>query len=172
MGRGGLTGSLRSPVAARVQLVAVALRVALALLFLTTWGSNLHKGLYSATGYRGLIDYYARTGDAPTPWKAVMRSVARAATFTSKAQLVAELVFGVLLLAGIATRPVAFVAALFLSALWLSEIGVPHEWIWSLVFPTLASLAVSVLSGGRTLGLDGWLLDRRPLEHQPAWVRG
>ncbi len=154
------------------QLVAVALRVTLGVLFLSVWGSNLHKGLYSTSGYRNLIHSYVATGSAPEPWKAVMRGVADAAVVTSKAQLVTELAFGLLLLAGIATRIVAFAAALFLGGLWLSEIGVPHEWIWSLAFPTLVAFAVSMLSAGRTVGLDRVLLERPPLSRLPRWARG
>ncbi len=153
-------------------LVAAAMRVTLGVLFLSVWASNLHKGLYSVHGYRGLIHRYVETGDAPEPWKAVMRAVADAAVVTSKAQLVTELALGLLLVAGVATRLVALVAALFLGSLWLSEIGVPHEWIWSLVFPTLVAFAVSLLSAGRAFGLDRWLLDRAPLSRLPHWARG
>ncbi len=152
--------------------MAVALRVTLAVLFLSVWASNLHKGFYSTHGYQGLIRSYVRSGNAPGPWKSVMRAVADAAAVTSKVQLVTELAFGLLLLAGVATRLVALGAALFLASLWLSEIGVPHEWIWSLVFPTLVALVVSLLSAGRTLGLDGWLLHREPLRRLPLWARG
>ncbi len=154
------------------EIVAVALRATLGVLFLSVWASNLHKGLYSARGYEELIRSYVDTGSAPEPWKAVMRGVADAAVVASKAQLVTELAFGLLLLAGVATRLVALGAGLFLGSLWLSEIGVPHEWIWSLVFPTLAALAVSLLSAGRTLGLDRWLLEREPLRRLPLWARG
>ncbi len=154
------------------KLVGLALRVTLAVLFLSVWASNLHKDLYSTDGYRNLIRTYVDTGNAPELWKAIMRATADAAVVTSKAQLVTELAFGLLLLAGVATRPVAFAAALFLGSLWLSEIGVPHEWVWSLVFPTLAAFAVSALSAGRTLGLDRVLLERAPLNRLPGWVRG
>ncbi|MBA3736281.1 MAG: DoxX family membrane protein [Actinobacteria bacterium] len=153
-------------------LVAAALRVTLGVLFLSVWASNLHKGLYSTHGYQGLIHRYVDTGSAPEPWKALMRTVADAAVVTSKAQLVTELAFGLFLLAGVATRLVALGAAFFLGSLWLSEIGVPHEWIWSLVFPTLVAFAVSLLSAGRVFGLDRWLLEREPLRRLPRWARG
>jgi thiosulfate dehydrogenase [quinone] large subunit len=161
-----------APRSGSTELAAVALRVTLAVLFLSVWGSNLHKGLYSTHGYQALIRSYVETGNAPGAWKSVMRAVADAGAVTSKAQLATELAFGLLLLAGIATRLVAFGAALFLAALWLSEIGVPHEWIWSLAFPTLAALLVSLFSAGRTLGLDRWLLERDPLQRLPPWARG
>ena len=154
------------------ELVAAAMRVTLGALLISVWASNLDKGLYSAHGYRGLIHYYTDTGSAPEPWKAVMRAVADAAAVTSKAQLVTELVLGVLLVAGVATRLVALGAALFLASLWMSEIGVPNEWIWSLIFPTLVAFAVSLLSAGRAFGFDCWLLAREPLRRLPNWARG
>lgn len=161
-----------APRSGSVQLVAVVLRVTLGVLFLSVWASNLHKGLYSPHQYQGLIRRYVDSGNAPGLWKSVMRATADAASVTSKAQFVTELAFGLLLLAGVATRLVALGAALFLGSLWLSEIGVPHEWIWALVFPTLVALVVSLLSAGRTLGLDRWLLERKPLRRLPPWARG
>jgi uncharacterized membrane protein YphA (DoxX/SURF4 family) len=144
----------------------------LGLLFLSVWGSNLHKGLYHPGPYAALIDRYADTGDAPGPWKAVMRFVADHATVASKLQLVTEFLLGALLAVGLATRPVAVAAGVFLSALWLSEIGVPHEWVWSLVFPALVAFTLAIVSAGRVLGLDALVLDRRPLARLPGWARG
>ena len=131
----------------------LCLRLTLGLLFLSVWGSNLNKGLYDPGPYAALIDRYADTGDAPGLWKDVMRFVADNAAVASKLQLVTELAFGVLLVLGLATRIVAFSAGIFLSTLWLSEINVPNEWIWSLVFPAL-------------------LLDRGPLDRLPRWAKG
>ena len=153
--------------------VAIAgLRIMLGLLFLSVWGSNLNKGLFDQGPYAALIHSYVETGKAPAAWKDVMGFVADHAAVTSKLQLVTELALGILLVLGLATRPVAAGAGVYLSSLWLSEIGVPHEWIWSLVFPTLVALVVSLLSAGRTLGLDRWLLDREPLRRLPRWARG
>jgi hypothetical protein len=44
--------------------------------------------------------------------------------------------------------------------LWSSEIGVPGEWIWALVFPALVAFAVAVLPEAQRFGLDERL--RRP----------
>jgi uncharacterized membrane protein YphA (DoxX/SURF4 family) len=155
-----------------VWLVLAVFRVMLGVLFLSTWASNLDKGLYNDGPYAALIRFYADTGDAPGIWKSIMRGVADGAAFFSKAQLVTELVFGIALVLGLATRVVGFAAGLFLSSLWLSELGVPNEWGWSLVFPALTALAVSLLSAGRVLGLDALLLDRRPVTRLPRWARG
>ncbi|MGH2990869.1 MAG: hypothetical protein ACRDMA_13615 [Solirubrobacterales bacterium] len=150
----------------------VVFRLALGALFLSVWGSNLDKGLYSSDPYANLINLYADEGDAPGFWKEFMRFVADNAGVASKLQLVTELALGVLLTLGLATRPAGTVAGLFLTALWISEIGVPNEWIWSLVFPALAAFGVALFSAGRTYGLDGILLERAPFDRLPRWATG
>jgi uncharacterized membrane protein YphA (DoxX/SURF4 family) len=153
-------------------LVLLAFRLALGILFLSVWASNLEKGLYDPAPYANLIDFYVAEGDAPGFWKDVMEFVADQAVVASKLQLVTELTLGVLLTLGLATRPAGVVAGLFLTALWISEIDVPDEWIWSLVFPALAAFAVALLSAGRAFGLDGVLLERSPFNRLPRWVTG
>jgi uncharacterized membrane protein YphA (DoxX/SURF4 family) len=155
-----------------VVLMLVVLRLALGALFLSVWGSNIDKGLYDPAPYANLIGVYVDEGDAPGFWKEFMRFVADNAEVASKLQLVTELALGVLLALGLATRPAGSVAALFLTALWISEIGVPNEWIWSLVFPALAACAVALLSAGRWYGLDGILLERSPFNRLPRWATG
>jgi uncharacterized membrane protein YphA (DoxX/SURF4 family) len=152
--------------------VLVAFRLALGMLFLSVWASNVDKGLYDPGSYANLIDFYAAQGDAPGLWKELMRFVADQADVASRLQLVTELALGVLLTLGLATRPAGVVAGLFLTALWVSEINVPNEWIWSLVFPALAAFVVALLSAGRTFGLDGIVLDRPPLNRLPRWATG
>jgi hypothetical protein len=148
------------------------LRVTLGALFLTVWGSNLDKGLYGADEYAALIRTYAEDGNAPGIWKDVMGVVADGASVFSKLQLVVELALGVLLTLGLLTRVAAVVAWAFLTALWISELGVPNEWAWSLVFPALAAFAVGWLPEARAYSLDGRLLGRPPLDRLPGWVRG
>jgi uncharacterized membrane protein YphA (DoxX/SURF4 family) len=155
-----------------VVLVLVVFRLALGALFLSVWGSNLDKGLYDPVPYANLIGVYVDEGDAPGFWKELMRFVADNAGVASKVQLVTELALGVLLLLGLATRPAGIVAGLFLTALWISEIGAPDEWIWSLVFPALAAFAVALLPAGRSYGLDGVLLERAPFNRLPPWATG
>jgi hypothetical protein len=149
------------------QLVAAALRIALGALFLQVWIENLRKDLYTASGYAGLVRGYIRDGEAPEAWKTLMRFAADHAEVFARAQLVFELALALLLLAGAATRLIGVLAAVWLASLWVSEIGVPHEWIWSLVFPTLTAVCVSVWAAGRTLGADALL--RRRLPH---WMTG
>jgi len=153
-------------------LVLLAFRVALGILFLSVWASNLDKGLYDPAPYANLIDFYVAEGEAPGFWKEVMEFVADQAVVASKLQLVTELTLGLLLTLGLATRPAGALAGLFLTALWISEINVPNEWIWSLVFPALAAFAVALLSAGRAYGIDGVLLERSPFNRLPRWVTG
>jgi uncharacterized membrane protein YphA (DoxX/SURF4 family) len=76
-----------------------------------------------------------------------------------------EICFGILLVVGLLTRPVALVAFLYLASLWMSEWGT--AWIWELLVPVLASLALAVGRAGRTWGVDALLARRRP--SSPWW---
>ena len=126
---------------------------------------NLGKGLYSPAGYAGLIDYYIRQGHSPAAWKAVMGLAASHATMAAPAQAVMEISLGVLLVIGLLTRPVAFIAFVYLTSLWVSEWGT--AWIWELLVPVLASLALAVGRAGRSWGIDAWLAQRQP--SSPWW---
>jgi uncharacterized membrane protein YphA (DoxX/SURF4 family) len=119
---------------------------------------NLGKGLYTASGYAGLINYYIQHDHAPAVWKAVMAAAASHAAMAAPMQAITEISLGVLLVIGLLTRPVAAVAFLYLASLWVSEWGT--AWIWELLVPVMASLALAVGRGGRTWGVDA-LLARR-----------
>jgi uncharacterized membrane protein YphA (DoxX/SURF4 family) len=80
-------------------------------------------------------------------------------------QAVTEISFGVLLVIGLLTRPVAFLTFLYLGSLWVSEWGT--AWIWELLVPVLASLGVAIGRAGRTWGIDARLAQRRP--DAPWW---
>jgi uncharacterized membrane protein YphA (DoxX/SURF4 family) len=75
-------------------------------------------------------------------------------------QAMAEISLGVLLVIGLLTRPVAFVAFLYLASLWISEWGT--SWIWELLVPVLASFALSLGRAGRAWGVDARLARRWP----------
>jgi uncharacterized membrane protein YphA (DoxX/SURF4 family) len=78
---------------------------------------------------------------------------------------VTEIGLGILLVIGLVTRPAAFVAFLYLGSLWVSEWGT--SWIWELLVPVLASLALVVGRAGRAWGVDALLAERRP--SSPWW---
>ena len=76
-----------------------------------------------------------------------------------------EISLGILLVIGLFTRPAALVAFLFLGSLWISEWGT--SWIWELLVPVLASLALAVGRAGRAWGIDALLARWRP--ESPWW---
>jgi uncharacterized membrane protein YphA (DoxX/SURF4 family) len=129
-------------------------------MFVWVFFENLGKGLYTPGGYAGLINYYIQHDHAPALWKAVMATAASHAAMAAPMQAITEISLGILLLAGLLTRPAAFVAFLYLSSLWVSEWGT--AWIWELLVPVLASLGLAIGCAGRTWGLDAFLARRWP----------
>jgi uncharacterized membrane protein YphA (DoxX/SURF4 family) len=140
-------------------------RVTIGAMFVWVFFENLKKGLYTPAGYAGLINYYIRAGHSPSAWKSVMGLVASHAAMAAPGQALTEIGLGILLVIGLLTRTVAFVAFLYLGSLWMSEWGT--AWIWELLVPVLASLALAVGRAGRTWGADAWLAQRRP--SSPWW---
>lgn len=140
-------------------------RVTIGAMLVSVFFENLGKGLYRPAGYAGLIDYYLKQGHAPAAWKAVMSLAASHAAMAAPLQALTEISFGVLLVIGLLTRPVAFIAFLYLGSLWMSEWGT--AWIWELLVPVLALLGVFLGRGGRKWGVDAWLAQRWP--SSPWW---
>jgi uncharacterized membrane protein YphA (DoxX/SURF4 family) len=128
--------------------------------FVWVFFENLGKGLYRPVYYAGLIKFYIEKDTAPAVWKGVMAQMASHASVAAPLQGLTEISVGVLLLLGLFTRPVAFVAFAFLGSLWISELGT--SWIWELLVPVMASLALVIGGAGRTWGLDAFLARRRP----------
>jgi uncharacterized membrane protein YphA (DoxX/SURF4 family) len=152
--------SQHSPAANGLAIV----RVTIGAMFVSVFFENLAKGLYTPAGYAGLINYYIKQSHSPAVWKAVMGLAASHAAMAAPLQAVTEISLGVLLLIGLFTRPAAFVAFLYLGSLWVSEWGT--AWIWELLVPLLAALAVAVGRAGRTWGIDALLARRLP---SSAW---
>jgi len=135
-------------------------RVTIGAMFVSVFFENLGKGLYRPAGYAGLINYYIKSSHSPAVWKAVMGLAASHAAMAAPMQAVTEISFGILLVIGLLTRPVAFVAFLYLGSLWMSEWGT--AWIWELLVPVLASLGLAIGSAGRSWGIDAWLSQKWP----------
>ena len=153
--------SQHSPAANGLAIV----RVTIGAMFVSVFFENLAKGLYTPAGYAGLINYYIKQSHSPAVWKGVMGMAASHAAMAAPLQAVTEISLGVLLLIGLLTRPAAFVAFLYLGSLWVSEWGT--AWIWELLVPLLAALAVAVGRAGRTWGIDALLAHRLP--SSPWW---
>src|ERR1700745_1065727 len=143
----------------------VMVRLIIGAMFVSVFFENLGKGLYRPAGYAGLINYYITHDHAPAIWKSVMALAASHAAMAAPMQAMTEIGLGVLLVIGLLTRPAAFVAFLYLGSLWISEWGT--AWIWELLVPALASLALAVGRAGRAWGVDAWLAERRP--SSPWW---
>lgn len=121
---------------------------------------NLGKGLYTPAGYVGPVNYYIQHGHSPAIWKSVLAMAASHASIAAPLQAVMELSLGILLVLGLLTRPVAFIAFCWLTSLWVSEWGT--AWIWELLPPLMAALAVSIGRAGRTWGVDALLARKNP----------
>jgi len=141
------------------------LRIVLGALFISVFRENLNKGLYSPSGYAGLINYYVEKGHAPHVLKSVMSIMAAQANVAGPLQVVTEISLGILLVIGLLTRPVALAAFLFLTTLWVAEWGT--AWIWELLVPMAVALALVIGSAGRTFGIDALLAKRYP--SSPVW---
>jgi len=140
-------------------------RVIIGAMFVSVFFENLGKGLYRPGGYAGLIGYYIKAGHSPAAWKAVMGFMANHSAIVAPMQAMTEISLGILLVIGLLTRPVAFVAFLLLGGLWISELGT--SWIWELLVPVVASLGLAVGHAGRRWGVDAWLSQRWP--SSPWW---
>ncbi len=140
-------------------------RLTIGAMFVWVFFENLGKGLYTPAGYAGLINYYIKASHSPAAWKAIMGLAASHAAMAAPIQAITEIGLGIFLVIGLLTRPAAFVAFLYLGSLWVSEWGT--AWIWELLVPVLASLALAVGRAGRTWGVDAMLARRSP--SSPWW---
>jgi uncharacterized membrane protein YphA (DoxX/SURF4 family) len=160
------TTPLQNPAEQAQAAIGLAMvRMTIGAMLVWVFFENLGKGLYTPAGYAGLINYYIKASHSPAAWKAVMGLAASHAAMAAPMQAVAEIGLGTLLVIGLLTRPAAFIAFLYLGSLWVSEWGT--SWIWELLVPVVASLALAVGRAGRTWGVDVWLARRWP--SSPWW---
>jgi uncharacterized membrane protein YphA (DoxX/SURF4 family) len=152
-----LSGAVPQPTARYGLAIA---RITVGAMFVSVFFENLGKGLYTASGYQGLINYYIQHDHAPAIWKSVMGLAASHASMAAPLQGCTEITLGVLLVLGLFNRPAALVALGLLTSLWVSEWGT--SWIWELLVPTLVALGLLVGRAGRTWGIDAILARRNP----------
>ena len=144
----------------RAQAALTIMRLGLGSLFVWVFFENLGKGLYSPSGYSGLINYYIEKGHGPQLLKGIMAFMANHASFAGPMQGLTEITFGVFLVLGFLTRPIALGALLFLSTLWMAEWGT--SWIWELLIPMIVAFALMIGAAGRKWGVDALLARRHP----------
>jgi len=135
-------------------------RLIVGAMFVSVFFENLGKGAYTPAGYAGVINFYIKNSHSPAAWKLVLGFMSSHAAMVAPGQAVMEISVGILLVIGLLTRPVAFVAFLFLGSLWVTELGT--SWIWELLVPVVASLGLVVGRAGRAWGIDALLARRNP----------
>ena len=140
-------------------------RLTIGAMFVGVFFENLGKGLYTPSGYAGLINYYIQHDHAPAIWKAIMATAASHSAMAAPLQGMTEISLGVLLVLGLFTRPAGLAACGLLASLWVSEWGT--SWIWELLVPVLASLGLVVGRAGRAWGIDSIVARRWP--SSPWW---
>lgn len=144
---------------------AVLLRITLGVIILATWIDNLDKGLYTADGLTGFLEWLFDAdngnGSSLTAYKSLLDAVViPIAGVYGAFQLVVELLIGIGLLVGALTRLFSLLAAVFFFNLFLSYFG-GNEWIWTYVLLLATAIAVFVGYGGRRLGVDRFLARTR-----------
>ena len=60
------------------------MRLTIGTMFVWVFFENRGKGLYTASGYAGLINYYLQHDHAPAIWKAVMAAAANHAAMAAR----------------------------------------------------------------------------------------
>src|SRR6202008_2982037 len=115
-------------------------RLTIGAMFVGVFFENLGKGLYTPSGYAGLINYYIQHDHAPAIWKAIMAAAASHAAMAAPLPAITGILLGILLLLGLLTRPAVLIAFGYLASLWVSEWGT--SWMWELLVPTMASLGI------------------------------
>ena len=136
------------------------LRVMMGLVFLTTWLSNLNKGLYG-DGFvpfiQGWADgtefgwYAAFLNDVIIPNADILRVV----------QIITEGLFmGVFLTIGLLTPISAAIAWFFVVNLFLGSFGT-GEWPWTDIMMGVMLAFIALTRAGRAYGADTWLLQKQ-----------
>jgi len=136
------------------------LRVMMGLVFLTTWLSNLSKGLYG-DGFLPFIQGWADGTDFR--WYAAFLNevVIPNIEILRVVQVVTEgLLMGLFLTLGLLTPLSAATAWFFVVNLFLASFGT-GEWPWTYVMMGVMLAIIALTRAGRSLGLDAWLLEKR-----------
>jgi uncharacterized membrane protein YphA (DoxX/SURF4 family) len=92
-------------------------------MFVWAFFENLGKGLYTPAGYAGLIHYYIKASSLAGRLESSHGFGGKPRRDGRSMQAMTEIYLGILLVIGLLTRPVAFVAFLYLGSLWVSEWG-------------------------------------------------
>jgi uncharacterized membrane protein YphA (DoxX/SURF4 family) len=136
------------------------LRVMMGLVFLTTWLSNLNKGLYG-DGFVPFIQGWADGTDFG--WYAAFLNdvIIPNADALRVIQIVTEgLIMGVFLIVGLFTPLSAAVAWFFVVNLFFASFGT-GEWPWTYIMMGVMLAVIGLTRSGRAYGVDAWLIEKR-----------
>lgn len=136
------------------------LRVLMGLVFLTTWLSNLSKGLYG-DGFLPFIQSWADGTDfrwyAAFLYEVVIPNI----EILRVVQVVTEgLLMSLFLTLGLLTPLSAAAAWFFVVNLFLASFGT-GEWPWTYVMMGVMLAIIALTRAGRSLGLDAWLFEKQ-----------
>ena len=144
----------------KVSLSWIALlRIMMGLVFLTTWFSNLNKGLYGE-GYLPFIQSWA--DGTSFRWYAdfLYAVVIPNIEILRVVQIVTEGLFmGLFLTIGLLTPLSAGISWLFVVNLFLASFGT-GEWPWTYIMMGVLLAVIAITRAGRSLGADAWLVKR------------
>ena len=136
------------------------LRVMMGLVFLTTWLSNLSKGLYGE-GYLPFIQSWA--DGTSFRWYAdfLYNVVIPNSEIFRVVQIVIEGLFmGLFLTIGLLTPLSAAISWLFVVNLFLASFGT-GEWPWTYIMMGVMLAIIAITRAGRSFGVDSWLVKKR-----------
>ena len=137
------------------------LRIMIGVLLLTTWGSNLSKGFYTADGLQYFFtDIFPQSAN-PLGWYAAFIEgvILPIRSVFAPVQLIGEFLLGLFLVLGLFTPLTSILSAFFILNTFLATYG--HDWVWSYATILGVLFVVFVTRAGRSLGVDAWLLQKR-----------
>jgi uncharacterized membrane protein YphA (DoxX/SURF4 family) len=144
------------------------LRVMMGLVFLTTWLSNLNKGLYG-DGFVPFIQGWADGTDFG--WYAALLNdvIIPNADILRVVQIVTEGLFmGVFLTIGLLTPISAAIAGFFVVNLFFASFGT-GEWPWTYIMMGVMLAVIALTRAGRAYGVDTWLVKKRGETRWPIY---
>ena len=145
------------------------LRILVGLMFLTTWGINLVRGLYTPDGLLSFFNELYPQTENPLAFYAgfINNVILPSRSVFAPFQLVMEGVLSLGLLVGAFTPFFSLAGIFFLLNTFLATLG--HDWPWSYFVP-MGILAVTFFTqAGRTLGVDAYLLKRFGARSRFLW---
>ncbi|MFW9903559.1 MAG: DoxX family membrane protein [Candidatus Thorarchaeota archaeon] len=144
----------------------VLLRITLGLSFITTWFSNLTKGVFTTSGvdygFEGTIRYFI---DNPEHISTPVDTLFIDYIFPNwiifaLGWMIVELLISLTLTFGVFTRAGSIIGAGSTIILGLGSLGVDWPWTYALLF--IGCITCALVGAGRWYGFDYWLKDKIP----------